>query len=356
MLSASLTAAVLALTLAAEPLDLPEREDVLAVPPDLRAQLHEGIKAAGASPQQRVEWLSFFLFSPQGLDLQYGADSTGTVSETYASRQANCLSATLMFLALAHELGYTSWAQEYRRALVWGREDDTIYRIAHVNANVRTPAATFTVDFEPDLIADGEERPRRISEDRLLAHFYNNRAAERMSRHDYVGALNAIHRALSLDERFVPAWNNLGVVNLRLGRHESAEQAFRQALSVHPSNESALSNLAALYSNTGEAELLQRFERRLQRAQRRDPFHQFEVGLALEAQGEFRQARRHYRRAISRHGREAQFHFALARTHYELGAMRRASLAFQRAIQNSRPEQQGLYEKKLSALQAQRGR
>jgi tetratricopeptide (TPR) repeat protein len=356
MLSASLMAAVLALTQFSEPLALPERDEVMAIPPELRAELDEGLKTAGSAPQQRIEWLSAFLFSPEGLGLEYTHDSTGTIAETYASREANCLSATLMFLALADELGFNARPQEYRRALIWSQEEDTVYRIAHVNVHIRTNDATFTVDFEPYLITDGDRRPRPIGEDRLLAHFYNNRAAEHMSRHEYVAALNAIQRALSLDERFVPAWNNLGVVKQRQGRYESAEDAFLRALSVHSTNESVLSNLASLYAAMGETDLLKRYERRLQRAQRRDPFHQFEKGLALEDQGQYQQARRHFRRAISHHDREPLFHFALARAHYELGAMRRATWALRRAIQTSQPEQQPIYEEKLNTLQERRRR
>ncbi len=45
------------------------------------------------------------IFGQHGLDLQYDANATYTVSDIWQHRRANCLAFTLLFVTLAREAG-----------------------------------------------------------------------------------------------------------------------------------------------------------------------------------------------------------------------------------------------------------
>jgi hypothetical protein len=73
---------------------MPRPEQVMTVPPELRAQLQQQVIAAGGSERSRLERLVVFLFQKPGLGMEYSADATLTLDEAYRTRKANCLTFT----------------------------------------------------------------------------------------------------------------------------------------------------------------------------------------------------------------------------------------------------------------------
>ena len=65
---------------------MPRPEQVMAVPPELRAQLQQQVIAAGGSGKPRLERLADFLFRKSGLGMEYSADATLTVEQAYRTR------------------------------------------------------------------------------------------------------------------------------------------------------------------------------------------------------------------------------------------------------------------------------
>jgi len=86
------TIAVLAANVLAPGREVPTREQVIDVPAELQAQLHDQIIARHHSKEQRlrllIDWMSR---DPQGLLLEYDNTRTRTLEETFRSRKANCL-------------------------------------------------------------------------------------------------------------------------------------------------------------------------------------------------------------------------------------------------------------------------
>ena len=311
-------------------LPMPRPEQVMAVPPELRAQLQQQVIGAGGSGRSRLERLVGFLFQKPGLGMEYSADATLTVEQAYRTRKANCLTFTLLTVALARESGLQAYGQELDDIVAWRVGDDIIYRFNHVNAGITVGRSRLTVDVAQDLVR-GRKPPEPISDQRLLALYYNNRAAELL-----VGAVPAaatpyMAMALQLAPRYANAWANAGVLHLRQGDPLAAERDYLKALALDPANAGALVNLVALYRNNGDEARRATYARRLEKVQVKDPYFQFLQAENDEKQGDYAGAVEHYRQAIRLYDGDPRFYFGLAHAYQQLGEERRAQRAMNRA-------------------------
>jgi tetratricopeptide (TPR) repeat protein len=349
-----LLAAALALTpdaappLAA-PVQPPAREAVMTIPPGLRAQFQQSVLGQGGSGARRLERLVDFMFSADGLGMAYQHDATYTVEEAYRTRKANCLTFTLLAIALAREAGLEAHAQEIEETLAWRQEHDTIYRTNHVNAGIRVGHQRYTIDVAWDTLI-ARDPPEPISDQRLLGLYYGNRAVELMAEDRRGEADLYMAMALALDPDYAPGWSNAGVLYLRNGDPDAAEQAYLRALALQPMQAAALFNLVGLYQRSGRQAQAVRYQKQLESVRIKDPFHHFLLALDYEKAGDYRRALSHYQRAIRLHQGEHRFHFGLARAYLQLGDARRAGRALTRAQALSEGTTRGLYQAKLDRL------
>lgn len=308
----------------------PVPEDVMAVPPELRAQLHDRVIGKGRTEQQRLDLLVDFVFGEHGLALTYGAETTETATQTYRSGKVNCLSFSLLFVALAREAGLRADLQEIGQALVWYKQGGNVYASSHVNVGVRIGGHVRTVDVSRTTVI-ARQRPKLISDRRAMAHFYNNRGAELMAAGERDAADRHMRLAMAFDPEFPSSWNNFGVLSLRNDDLPAAERAYANTLALDPEHSAALFNIIVLYQRLGDRKRVAEFQRRLEKAQLADPFHQFLLAMEYEGRGEHARAAGHYRRAIRLHGDEGLFHFGLARTYFAMGDDRRGRRSLARA-------------------------
>jgi Flp pilus assembly protein TadD len=310
----------------------PAPAQIMAVPPELRALVQERVNAPGGGHWQRLQRLiGLMSISQDGLRLEYRDDATQTVEQAYLNRQVNCLTYTLVFLALAREAGLDAYPQEIEETLAWQQRKDVVYRSNHVNAAVRLGAQRYVVDVGSSFVI-GRHPARIISERRLLAQYYNNRAAQLLTLGDLPAALAHADLAIELDRAYPTTWSNTGVLRLHSGDFAGAERAYATALSLAPEHSGALFNMVSLYKRSGDLKRETQFRRRLDKVQSRDPFHQFMLALQFEQQGDYAQAIQRYRLAIRLHGGEHRFYHGLARAYAQAGNRRRASQALQRAL------------------------
>jgi len=329
---------------------IPGIDEVLEIPPDLRAMLQERVIARGGSREDRIERLAAMVLEAGGLALEYDNDRTRTVAETWRDRRANCLSFTLVFVALARAAGLEARVQEVGEVLAWYQDAGVIYNANHVNAGIRNGVQRQTVDLDSNILAT-RDRPRGVSDARAIAHFHNNRGAELMAAGDPAAARASLDASLASDAGFVPAWNNLGVLLLRQGDTRGAERAYLAALRLQPEHGPTLNNLVALYRRTGDLRQADRYAWRLEKAQRSDPFHQFMRALECENGGDYACAIARYRRAIRLQDGEHQFHFGLARAYFLSGDPDRAQRELQRAYAlGSSDTVRSVYRRKLEHL------
>jgi len=327
----------------------PARERIMALPPELQARLHNEILAHPSSKSERLRRLVAFAFEPAGLGMAYRDDATYTVEETYARREANCLSFSLLFLALAREAGLDAYPQVIEETLAWHQQDNTIYRNNHVNVGVRIDGRRFTVDVAADWVI-ARHYPEPVSDQRLLALYYNNRAVGLLTQQRIAPALAYIDTAIALDPTYATHWSNAGVLYLRNGDLAEAERAYARALALVPEHAGALFNMVGLYERMGDRRRQADFRRRLEKVQQKDPFHHFLLAIDFEKNGDYARAVEHYRRAIRLYPDEHRFYFGLARAYVLLGDTRRASRALARAQARSHGATRDLYQAKLDNL------
>jgi Flp pilus assembly protein TadD len=309
---------------------MPRPEQVMVVPPELRAQLQHQVIDAGGSRRSRLERLAAFLFQKSGLGMEYSVDATSTVEQAYRTRKANCLTFTLLTVALARESGLQAYGQELDDIVAWRVDNDIIYRSNHVNAGISIGRARFTVDVARDLVT-ARDPPEPVSDQHLLALYYNNRAAELIAGASPTEATPYMAMALQLAPRYAGAWINAGVLQLRQGDLRAAERDYLNALALDSKNTTALINLMTLYRNNGDEARRAIYARRLEKVQVNDPYFQFLQAEDNAKQGDYAGAVQHYRRAIRLYDGDSRFYFGLAHAYQQLGEERHAQRAMSRA-------------------------
>lgn len=310
--------------------EMPRPEQIMAVPPELRAQLQLQVISPGGSSKARLQRLVDFMFQPAGLGMQYAADATSTVAHAYLTRKANCLTFTLLTVALARESGLRAYGQEIDEALGWREENSTVYRANHVNAGIDIGPGRFTVDVARDSVMV-RRPPRSVSDQRLLALYYNNRAAELMASASPAVAAPYMAMSLQVDPGYADSWSNAGVLQLQEGDAGAAERDYLKALTLDPVNTGALFNLVTLYQHEGNQPRSAIFQKRLEKARQKEPYYQFVLAMGDEKQGDYAHAVKHYKRAIRLYDGEPRFYLGLARAYRQLGDERRAQHALGKA-------------------------
>ena len=169
----------------------PGIEAALALPDELRGMLPVGVLDRSAGDAVRMQRLVDFMIADDGLGLRYQEQPTHGIAESFALRRVNCLSFTMMFVAMARAAGLSAYAQASDDALAMRVLDDTLYRATHVNAGIHAGGKHYSVDVGWQSILAGRQ-PQRISDARLVAMLHNNHAVERLLAGEYAAAAAAL--------------------------------------------------------------------------------------------------------------------------------------------------------------------
>lgn len=332
---------------------LPEPDQILSVPQELREAAHKYVDGMPGSPQDRLHRLVQFMSKPDGLGVEYQADATYTVSQIFQTRKANCLAFTLLTIALAREIGFPAYGRQIDRILSWDLSGQLIIQNTHANAGVLVDGKHYVID-----VATGEPLaatlPKRVDDKRLLALFYNNKAMELMVAGQTADARTWLNKAMRYDASDASLWSNAGVLELRTGDANGAERLFLEAITKNPRHSAALSNLVSYYERNGRTPEATQWKKRADRSLRSDPFYQFLAGQEREQSGDYAEAVRRYRRAISLDRGEHVFHFGLARTYWRMGQLEQAAEELTKAERLSNDVNRTRYHSKLDALRHSR--
>ncbi|MCW0396097.1 tetratricopeptide repeat protein [Xanthomonas sacchari] len=320
----------------------------MQLPPALHTLLQQRIDR-GADAEHRLQQLVALAFDANGLDLQYDPKATHSVAESYATRHVNCLSFTLLFVAMARDIGLQAQVQEVRRVLSWYEDGNALYNVGHVNAGVRVDSGRGSIDLDRSVLMD-RRGPQPISDRRALAHYYNNRGAELMVDGDVDGARAHLAMALQMDPRFAGAWNNQGVLAMRDGDSTAAARDYAKALEIDPEHLPALSNAVGLARRLGDGTREAALQRQMEQVRQRDPFQQYLLGNEAERRQDYAAAIAYYRHALHLYDGAHLLYFALARAYLHSGDTRRATAALREAMAHADPATQPRYQGKLDAL------
>lgn len=336
--SSALALALALLVVGAGPSEAAPREspsvaeiDPLALSPEMIAFAETKIGKRQSRTSRLLSLREAIFDSDSGLGITYGSSATYTAAETLERRTGNCLSFTLLYVALARYLKLDAYFVEVDEVTGWSQRGQLGFSHWHMYAEVEVHNGLALVDFLP--WSDRRYRSqRRIGDSRARAHYFSNVGAERLAGGDRDGAMEFFRHALELDPGFHPARVNMAVALRRGGDSRAAETTLLQVLEVEPGNAVAAANLASLYLESGREEDARRWlEQRLEFLAR-NPFHHFRLGLGALRDETPEAARAHFRRAIDLLPHESIFHEQLARAYRRLGEARRARNSLKRAI------------------------
>ncbi|MEO6138678.1 MAG: tetratricopeptide repeat protein [Luteimonas sp.] len=299
--------------------------EVMAIPPELKLRLRSALGTQSFSDTLKMQRLMGFLIADDGLGMTYEAGATYTVGQAYVARKANCLTFTLMVVALAEEVGLKAYPQEEGETLLWQQIDGTVYRENHINAVIRVGAHQYTIDPTTDTVLLSQP-PKLVNRARLLAHYYDNVAVDALQRGALSEALSSVQAALKVDPSYAPIWSNAGVMYLHEGDTSMARSAYERALSLDPFNASALFNMVQLLHGIKD-DREGDYRARLAKVEQRDPIQQLLEGLDFERSGNLGQAIANVKHAIQLKSNEPRFYAILARLYERSGDVGQARSA-----------------------------
>jgi len=225
----------------------------------------------------KLNQLVYAVISEGSFDLEY-EETTRTAADTFRAKRGNCMSFTNMFVVMARAVGLDARFQEVDIPPDWTFNEDTYVLNLHINIYIDLGVTgKHIVDFNIEDFK-GSYEMRVVSDQRALAHFFNNLGVERMQYGDITTAFFAFRRAIAEnDSRFAPAWTNLGTLYNRQGLSEYAEAAYLQALEVDRSDHIAMSNLSALYQRRGDQEQARYYRNRVNSHRKQNPYYRYHM-------------------------------------------------------------------------------
>jgi Flp pilus assembly protein TadD len=311
----------------AAPVKVPTPDEAVALDAEMSAFVAP-LKAV-RDPHRRLLALIEAMEARGMFSLEY-AEVTRTAADTFHDRQGNCLSFTMLFVALARAAGLRASYQSVEVPPSWGY-DGAVVIASHVNTAVRTSSGDETVvDFNIRQY-EGRQQSRRVDDTYALSLFYTNLGAEALLRGDYAAALVYLRSAAAVNADLAGLWVNLGVLYARHGKYEHAEAAYLRALEADDGEPSALANLALVYQALGKAELAADYRKRVQRYRERNPYYHFASATRAFEQQQFAAALASVRKALRLKSDEHEFYALRGRVQTALGESRDASLSFERA-------------------------
>lgn len=312
--------------------------DPLVVSPEMHAFIDAKV-GRNQTRQARLYDLQHAIFDPEeGLGVTYGSAATYSAAGTFDQRSGNCLSFTLLFVALARHLDLDAYFVEVDEVTGWSQRGDVGLSHWHMYAEVEHDNAVTQVDFLPWI----ERRylsARRISDSRARAHYHSNVGADLVSAGRATEALDHFERALELDPTFEPARINRAVAHHRSGQTQLGVAALLGVLEREPGNTIAATNLASLYLADGRQDEAERWLARREAALGRNPYYHFRLGMRALKDGDPAAARDHFKRAVSRQATEPVFFEKLAESQFRLGRIRKARSGLKRAIRLTEDEE-----------------
>ncbi len=183
------------------------------------------------------------------LTLDYDPNRTYTAIETFQNRQGNCLSFSILFVALAREANLDVTFQMVDIPPSFRADGEMILLNNHINVVVKGVRSDvnylrkYVVDFNTAEY-NGNYDTRKVTDNYAIALYYSNVAVESMQAGNSRKAFRYLKKGIETDSEIAGLWVNLGVLYSRYEKYDMAEQTYRQALSIQPANKSALVNLA----------------------------------------------------------------------------------------------------------------
>lgn len=311
--------------------DLPDHE-LFELTPEMKSFATSAVAGIGAA-DKKAEALHQALMTAEqmgGRGITYSAYTTNTGIDAFEKRQANCLSYTLLYVAMARHVGLKAEVNEVILPPTWDmREGDTYLFMRHVNAKVFMPSAVRswiravnTADVS-DIVVDLEMRRFRahykqkvIGKDLVAAQFYSNRGMELAAEGDSRTAFLYLRKALLMNDEPSYIWSNFGSFYRRQGFLVEAEAIYLHGLKVNPRDYTIMHNLAAIYKDMGDLAQHEYYRDRVRKHRNANPYYIYRRALEASEKQDFAKALELIKNAIKKEKDEIRF-YRLAVTIYD---------------------------------------
>ncbi len=252
-----------------------------------------------SSAQYRLHYLVSILFGPKAKDFPYSGGHSTVAAETWRRKTGDCLSLTVLSYSLASALGMSVQMQEVRVPVVFDRRGNVEFLNRHVNVLIRGAGEVYLIagsmrsgdmiiDFEPQVASRREGMA--LSDDGILARFYNNVAAEYLAQGDLALAYAHFKAAVLADPGYSPSYSNLAQLYIRKSFLPSAERLLLHAIALDDDADIALRSLHQLLVSQGRESEAVKYTEILQARQEKDPYYWLGVGLDQLQRGNYRKA------------------------------------------------------------------
>lgn len=336
-------------------------EQIFTLPEHTRLQLLRLISSTDSIEDRTTSVLKLILsYAHDGL--LYDNAATKTASETIAAGRANCLSLSILTFSMAKELGMTAVFQDVQIPEYWTSELSQTWLNGHVNLRLQHGRALrgapgfvllakdIVVDFDPYSLK--QQFPEyAISVNRVVAMFYNNKAAVAYASGNDAQAYRYYQAAIEADAFFAASWSNLGVLYRTNHMYQLAERSYQQSLTLDPDSTNAMANLAYLYRQRGEIAKAEPLEKRVMLKRRTNPYYHLMLGDEAYNSQRYDTAISHYEKAVALDDKNHEAYFGLARSYYAIQNNQQAASYMLKATRNAPSAyDQQRYRHKLAVL------
>lgn len=295
--------------------------DLLTVTDDMVAAAREA--AAGRSPRLQLVNLAGFLFDEDRFAFEHESAETLTAREAFERRRGNCVSSTILFIAMARSLGLPVNAALAVRDPEREQVEDLVVINRHLVATYRDPEGHAIFDF--DIFREDAVLGFRAIDDRRLGSIHlSNRGVVRLLRGDIEAARALFEDAVRLTPDFAEGYGNLGVAYRRSGETGAALDAYLLALRLDPSSRPVRNNLRTLFELQSDA---------YEGGPRRESSKLLAAGDRELSEGNVRAAIRSYRKAARLEPSDVEPLLAIARAQLYRGRIRSARRALESALE-----------------------
>jgi Tfp pilus assembly protein PilF len=272
------------------------RQELFQLDDELLRLLRQ-VPQAGTMTQQRLKHLLALVFGPDLKGFSYAAGHSTTAAETWRTKRGDCLSLTVLTYSVGRAMGMAAQMQEVRvpplfdrrgQLDVVNRHVNVLFRRAHRNVLEDAEPRDVVVDFEPDFASRRPGKP--LSEDAVLARYYNNIATEHLANGRQALAYAHFKAAILADPAYAGSYGNLAVLYRAAGLAPEAERLLHHAVLLGDPADVPLHTMQQLLNEQGRGAEAERLTSALQAGRERDPYHWIGLGLRHLEDGEVRRA------------------------------------------------------------------
>jgi tetratricopeptide (TPR) repeat protein len=323
------------------PAELPTA-DLFGLTPEMRDFVARAIEDK-RSPDAKAEAIHRALMGPVsdgGLGISYSAQTTNTGIEAFRARQANCLSYTLLYVAMAKHAGLNAYFNEVILPPTWDmRGEDTYLFMRHMNARVVMPKFMHTLTRiadvgraqQDDIVVDLEMRRYRptyrqhkLNNDQAASQYYSNRGMELAAGGDTKSAFLHLRKALRLVDNESYIWSNMGSLYRRLGFLAEAEALYLHGLTIDARDYTIMHNLTGLYRQLGNKEQEALFRARVRKHRAANPYYQYRLAQDWMQESNYEKARESIEKALQQEKKEPRFYRLAVEIYEHLNEIKKA--------------------------------